>query len=809
MSTDLRHALRLFSRRPFFTAAVVFTLALGIGANTAIFSLVRAVLLRPLPYHEPDRIVLALFQSPGRPQRHDQHFPLTGTHVIEWQRRSSMFESVAVIDSWVNNLAPRMDLATPSGAQRLRGSFVTANFFQLLRVQAVIGRTFDTSDEKSGVPIAVISDGFWRRQFGADPSIVGQTLELISGRGKARAMGRYLVLGVLPPAFRFTYPQETEVWAIMPWSRIRPSYAVEFQLLGRLRSGVTPDQAQAELTSILQNGMFPKESRLSEDVAFVETLPEHVSTEVRPGVLLLVEAAGVVFLIACVNIALLLLALIVDRKREIAVRTAVGASRAAIARQLLTEGALLAGCGAAVGLCVAWLFVPVLRALVPPMVPRGDEVSVDHIVLAFAAGAAILTALVCGFAPAWHARTGDVQRGLRQSSSAATPDRAVALWRRVVVAGQVAVVFVLLVMASLLLHSFWRMQQVDLGFESDGLLTMEMRVLNPKYFQPGRMAQFQREILERVRALPGIQQVGMTSAIPLSGRTDFLYMVRPVGDARRRPANARPVDSQYFSLMRIPLLSGRLFTDADAEAAPRVAIVSEAYARSLFGDANPVGRELDMEPGSVTIVGVVGDVRHVDVKTAGAPALYFPRAQRPTELVCLIVRPVRGATDTAAAIRAVVQGVDPEQPIENVSTLDRVVRESTAEQRFYTTTTAGFALIAVLLAISGLAGVVSRTVSERAREFAIRLSLGARSSDLVRLAIADGMLPVGIGLGLGLLGAWTASRALRRFLFEVAPSDPLTYAVGIALFGIAAGAACYIPARRATSVDPMAVLKSE
>lgn len=815
MFTDFRHALRLFARRPFFTAAILLTLALGIGANTAIFSLVRAVLLRPLPYHEPDRLVFALAQRASGPRSHAEHGPLTGTHVLEWYQRTTVFDSIALIDSWMNNLAPRMDLMSPDGAERLRGAFVTPNFFEFLGVRATIGRTFDSRDADAGTPVAVISDAFWRRRYGADAGIVGQTVDLMSGRGRSRATTRHIVLGVLPAAFRFTYPRETEVWAVMPWSRIRPSDAVEFQFLARLKDGISPAQAQAALTPVLQHDIYRvrfglPESSVRDNVAIVETLPEHVSAEVRPGVLLLLAGGGVVMLIACVNVALLLLALIVDRRREVAVRTAVGASRSRIVRQLLIEGALLAGGGSATGVALAWLLMPALRALVPPILPRGDETSVDPVVLAFAGAAAAITALVCGLAPAWHADQRDVQSGLRQSGISATGNRGVTLWRRAIVTTQVAVVLVLLVGASLLLHSFWRMQRTDLGFDGDGLITLEMRLLNPKYFQGSRMAQFQREVLERVRALPGVEQASMTSAVPLSGGTDFTYALQPVGaTGPRKAANGRPVDPQFFSLMRIPLLAGRVFNESDDESAPKVAIVSDSYARSLFGDANPLGRQLNMEPGGVEIVGVVGDVRHADVRSAGRPALYFPRDQRPNELICLIVRPMAGAEGIAAAVRSAVHAVDPEQPTENISTLDRLVRDSTSEQRFYTASTAGFAAVAVLLAIAGLAGVVSRTVTERVREIAIRISLGARPADLVRLAMGHGMLPVAVGLLVGLLGAWSASRLLRSFLFEITPLDPLTYAAATVLLASAAAAACYLPARRVTRVEPMAALKTE
>jgi putative ABC transport system permease protein len=807
MRTDLTHALRLFGRRPVLTAAIVLTLALGTGANTAIFSLVRAVLLRPLPYHEPDRLVFAWRERVSAPAPHARHGILTGTHVIEWHRRTTAFMSIAAIESWSNNPTSTLDLIAPDGAERLRGAFVTPNFFELLGVEAAVGRTFDSRDAADDDGLVVISDAFWRRRFGADPRVVGQTLDLLRGRGPRR---RYTIAGVLPPGFRFTYPLETEVWGVLPWTAIAPTRALSYQMVARLAPGMDAGRAQAELTTVAQDvarGHGLPDASVRENVALVETLSEHLAAEARSGVLLLVAGAGVVMLIVCVNVALLLLALIVDRAREVALRVAIGAGRWRIVRQLLAEGALLAGIGSALGLLLAWTLMPALRALVPPIVPRGDELSLDPMVLGFAAAVAAVTAVLCGLAPAWHARR-DVQRSLRHSSPSATGDRRVAAWRRAIVVVQVAVVFVLLVAASLLLHSFWRMQQVDLGYSGEGVITMEMRLLNPKYRQRGRVAALQRALMERIRALPGVEQASMTSSVPLRG-VDFTSVMRPLGGGPRRAANMRPVDPEYFALMRIPLLAGRLFTAADDENGPRVAIVSQAYARSLFGDANPLGRFLDLEPGAAEIVGVVGDVRHADVRRAAMPGLYFPRAQQPIELICLVVRPRAGASGVAAAVGSAVQSVDPEQPVEKVTTLDRIVRESTAEERFYTVTTAGFAVVALLLAVAGLAGVVSRTVTERVREIAIRMALGAQSGQLVRLAVGQGMSPVAIGLALGLLGAWAVSRLMRRFVFEVSPLDPAAFAAAAGLLAGAAVLACYLPARRATRVEPMSVLKGE
>jgi putative ABC transport system permease protein len=386
-------------------------------------------------------------------------------------------------------------------------------------------------------------------------------------------------------------------------------------------------------------------------------------------------------------------------------------------------------------------------------------------------------------------------------------DPGVRRWRRAIVTAQVAVVFILLSAASLLLHSFWRMQQVDLGYQGSGLITMEMRLVHPKFREPGRTAAFQRDTIERVRALPGVEAASMTSAVPLRG-VDFMNTFESP-DGSRAFGHMRPIDPEYFSLMHIPLLSGRAFTHADNETSPRVAILSAAFAQQMFGTANPLGRRVDLGRAFAEVIGIVGDVRHADVTKPPFAAIYFPRPQQPSELICLVVRPRAGADDVANQVRHAVAAIDPEQPVENVSTLDRILRESTAEERFYTATTSGFALVAVILALAGLAGVVARTVSERAREMAIRLSLGANPNQLVRLAVRQGLTPALLGLAFGLAGTWGTSRLLERFLFEVRPADLPTYGASAALLLGAALPACYIPARRAVQLEPVVILRQE
>ena len=808
MLADLRRALRLLTRRPGYTAAIVLTLALGIGANTATFSLVHAVLLRPLPYADPDSLVLAVAHTIGQPVEHDSHGTLNGRTVVEWHRGATTLASVALLQSWETNLEPRLDLIASGGAARLNGTFVTANFFELLGARAAAGRVFDSRDGGRGEPLAVLSDGAWRRHFGADSAVIGQTVDVNQGRA---GRVRFTIVGVLPPAFRFTYPLETEIWTLFPWTEVRPTPFAQYQFLGRLADGATIDQAAAQLTAIsrevYRRGGMSAEEAARRDVV-VERLPDHVADDSRQGVLLLGAAAGVVLLLACINVALLLLALMVDREQDVAMRSALGAPRWRIARQMLAESAVLSAAGAALGAGIALVLLPLLRALVPIGIPRGDEIGIDWLVPATAALAAVATALGCGLAPAWQAGRRDLQAALKRATVASTPDRQVALWRRGIVAAQAGIVFVLLVVSALLLQSFWHIQRESLGFDGRDLITMEMRLLNPTYYQPGRIGEFQRQVIERVRALPGVADAATTTAVPMRG-TDFVYALRPVGGTRRSAANGRTVDANYFATMRIPLRSGRLFTATDTASAPPVAIVSERYARALFDGQNPIGRAVEFSPAPVEIVGVVADVRHEDVKIEPGPAIYFPRTQQENELICLIVRPSAGAGDLVPAIRRAIAAIDPEQPVQYATTIDGILRDNTSEERFFTAATVTFAVVAVLLAVAGLAGVVSRTLAERLREIAIRLALGAAPRRLLAGTMTAALGPVAAGMLLGAAASWMAARLLAGFLYEVSPLDPRAFAAAAAVLLGAAAAASYVPARRAVRSDPLHALRRE
>lgn len=809
---DLRHALRTWRRTRGFACAAILLLALGIGANTAVYSIVRGVMLRPLPYERPEELVFLWGSTRTGPD--NSHNIMTGTHVVEIARHQTTLQSLAAFESWEIGLDGSIDLLSPDGSERLRGAEVTPNFFELLGVDAASGRTFGSSDTEAA-PIAVISHALWQRRFGGDPRVVGTLISIAGGR-QSRSRPAYTIVGVLPSGFRFTYPEETEIYLLKPWTAIRSGRSLEYAMIARLRPGTTAAQAQAELTIVAQNILrtyrIPAqylEAALKREAIMAEPVTDHLVAEVRPGLRILSAVAGLVLLIACVNVGLLLVSRTIDRTGELAVRAALGAGPARIVRLLLVEGFLLALTGGAAGVALAWSVQPLLRALTPAVAPRADQIAVDGGVLLFALAATGVTALVCGLTPGLLVMRRDLLSAVRRAGVSTTADRGLAAVRMAIVGLQVAVVIVLLVGAGLLLHSFWRLQTVPLGFDAGDVLTFETRLLNPKYRQPGRLAAFERELLARVRQLPAVESASVSTAVPMRG-VDFIWSIGPKG-GRPRWGYARTVDPSYFEIMRIPLLRGRLFTEVDGPGAPRVIVVSESYGRAHFGWEDPIGRRLMLDDDKeAEIIGVVGDVRYSSVDRAAAQSFYVPRSQNPVELICLLVRPQPGMrAGVAASLRAVVRSIDPEQPIQGLTTVGDLVAASTADRRFYAISTAAFALVALLLAIAGVFGVVSRCVTERRREIAIRVALGADATSVIRLVTTYGLLPVVLGCLAGLLGAQASSTGLQSLLYEITPADPATYSAAAGLLLLVALAACLIPAVRAVRIPPMAVLKSE
>jgi predicted permease len=798
-------------RTPAFLTGIFLTLAIGVGANGAVFSLLQAVLLQPLPYRDPDRIVM-VWNASNRPT--DWRRGTTTARITAWYDQSrDLFSDLAAFKLWMGNLEAQIDLVTPSGAERLRAGLVTPNFFTTLGVTAINGRVFTADDENAGArDLAVLSHGLWQRAFGGDPAVVGQSVTFITGRSQ-RGPRPLTIVGVLPAAFRFTYPRETELWVLQPWSEIRndPSQGRAITHNGavaRLLPSITFEQAQARLASV---GMRPDEAALPAEqrsITRLERTADWVTGETRPSLWLLAGVASLLLIISCATVATALFIRQMARRRELSVRAALGASRAQLVRQAVTEGTLLVVLGSAAGMGLSIVLHPVLRALVPPIVPRGDEIGLSLPVVFFAMAVTAVTVLLSVVAPAWRAGCTDVSGTLGRGAGTSSSDRTTTRWRSGLLAIESSMAAALLVSAALLLTSFWRLHRVDLGFDGDQVLTVEMRLLDVRYRQPGALAAFQADLLDRVRAVPGVLEAGLTSAVPFRG-VDFMMMLdRPEQPNRRHPANGRYVDATFFSVMKIPLKRGRLISDADTAASPKVMLVSETFAKKVFGGADPIGRLIDSDE-PTAVVGVVGDVRYVGRDREAAPAVYYPRAQHPIELMCVVARTDPAAGDLGPAVRRAIAALDPSIPAMNITTIDRIVSESVADKRFTVTAITTFAVVALLLTVVGITAVVGRAVIERRHELAIRTALGATRSQLTRLVMRQGMLPAAAGALLGLAGAFTAATLLQRFLFEVTPREPLIY-FGVACVIVAVAVlASVLPGRRAANTAPASLLRAE
>jgi predicted permease len=554
-------------------------------------------------------------------------------------------------------------------------------------------------------------------------------------------------------------------------------------------------------------------------IARLEPITESVVGETRPSLWLLQGVAALLLLIACATVANALLSRVTERQRELAVRAALGADSWRLIRQLLTEGAVVALAGSALGSLLSAAIGPVLGSVLPLDVPRADEIGVSAWMLAFAAGAAGATTVLAALAPAWRAAGVDVVTSLKRTAGAVSPDRRTARWRQGLVAAQCALATALLVSTVLLLVSYWRLGHVPLGFDGNQVVTVEMRLLDQKYWPPPAapgergsefspaLAAFQDNLVSRLRALPGVTDVGLTSAVPFRG-VDLLYMLNRVGGVKHYFANARFVDAGYFSVMRIEPAAGRLLTDRDIATSPKVVVISQSFARKMFGSENPIGQLIDFgEP--VAVVGVVREVRYVGFDQKPAPAIYLPNAQWPIELICAVLRAAPNAGDLGPAIRHAVRDIDPALPVMNLTTIDAILDQSVADRRFYTVSTTAFASLALLLTMTGLVVIVTRSIVERRRELAIRAAIGASAFRLVRIVAIDALGPVVVGTALGALGAFASATVLGRFLFHVAPHNPLIYGGVVLLVTGVAGVASVVPGRRIATTPVATALRIE
>ncbi|HYN85040.1 MAG TPA: ABC transporter permease [Pyrinomonadaceae bacterium] len=803
---DLRYGFRGLMAKPGPTLVAVLTLALGIGANTAIFSVVNSVLLRPLPFRDSERLVrvggvnLKTGNGPGT---------LSPPDFYDWRERTQSFESLAAYDGWSPSLTGAGD------PERLTAGRVSADFFNVLGVDAQLGRAFVRQEEQRGNHrVVVLSDGLWRRRFNADREIVGRDVTL-SGES-------YTVVGVTPADFEL--PQLTgvsfeppELWTpfapdLSQWGRSSRSVDAA---IGRLKPGVSLEQAQAELAAVAQElrQQYPDEN--TNAGAGLVSLHEQLVGEVRTSLLAFVAAVGFVLLIACANVANLLLARAAARRKEMAIRTALGASRWRIVRQLLTESLLLSACGAAVGFLLALWAKDLLVALGSDALPHLGRTALDARVLLFTLGVTILTGLVFGLAPALSASRPDLNEALKEGGGKGVTGGARGRLRGLLVVSEVALSLVLLISAGLLVKSFMRLREVDPGFDSRGVLTMNVFLPGARYGEDAQQAAFFDRAVEELRARAGVEAVGVTSNLPISGNYDrvgFYVEDRPAASREDVPDLERYiVNDDYFRAMSIPLREGRGFGAQDGADAPPVALVNEAAAKKFWPGESAVGRRVRTDPESPwrTVVGVVGDVRHYGLETAANMQFYVPYRQVPTQVMTFALRAKDNPAALASSAREAVWAVDKDQPVYNVATMEELVAKSVAQRRFTLLLLGLFACVAVFLASVGIYGVMSYTVAQRTHEIGVRMALGAQPRDVLRLVVGKGLALALAGVGVGLVGALLLTRAIASLLYGVSATDVTVFAGVPVLLALVALAATYVPARRATKVDPMVALRYE
>jgi putative ABC transport system permease protein len=798
---DLRFGARMLLKQPGFTLIAVLTLALGIGANTAIFSIVNAVVLRPFPYKEPERLVI-LRERVSVGGGFSPSYP----NFVDWRAQSTVFDSISAARG-----NESFNFTGAGEPERLQGRIVSAEFLSTLGIKPMLGRDFLAEEDRPGAtPAVILSYGFWRRRFGEDPSVIGKQLTLNNQS--------YIVVGVTPPNFQF----ETEADVTVPIGL----QAERFRLRGRdpgagvvarLKPNVSLQQAETELNMIAARleQQYPESNKGRR--ARVTPLHENFVGDARQPLLILLGSVGLVLLIACANVANLLLVRSSARRKEMAVRVALGAGRRAIIRQLLAESVLLAALGAALGILLAMWGTSIIAGHLPDGIPRLHEARVDAPVLGFTLAVALLTGLLFGLAPALQASRPNLTDGLKEGDRGSSGRRQ--RLRSVLVVGEVALTLTLLVGAGLLIQSFRRVLQVDPGFKAQNLLTMQVSVNNPDGQQ---VANFFEQLQQNVRSLPGVKSVAVSNGLPLdeANYPAFIIEGRPLSDGKGSGLRYT-VSPDYFQTLGIELIKGRVFTVEDSRDSQRVTIINEVLAQRYFQNEDPLGKRLQQSlPNSPSyeIVGVVRHVEHynLDGQNSVQPQFYTNFNQTPLQTlpnsvrrINLLVRTDAEPSSLASAVRAQVAALNKDQAVFNVRTMEQIVSQSVAARRFSMLLGAVFAVIALALASLGIYGLMSYAVAQRTREIGVRMALGAQSGNVLTLMIGQGMKLALVGVALGLVASLALTRTMKNLLFGVSATDPATFAAIALLLTLVALLACWIPARRATKVDPMIALRSE
>lgn len=802
---DMRFGIRRFKNDPAFMAVTIITLALGIGATTAIFSIINGVLLRPLPYPDSDRVVLLMEKTKLIPR-----FTVSYPNFVDWRNQAQSFESVAAVR---NTIVTLNGVAEP---ERVPAQMATANLFDTLKISVAEGRSFTAAEDSAAGPgVALISNGLWKRRFGGAQNAIGQALTLDDKP--------YTIIGVLPADYQVLLQVPDVVLPFEPWAKTLPNdraWHPGIVPVARLKSNVSLEQARTEMTLIAQRleKEYPKYD--TGTGAFVNRIQAQIVENVRPALLVLMGAVGFVLLIACTNAANLLLARSTGRQREIAVRSAIGASRARIVRQLLTESVLLSVISAILGLLMAWAAIPGLIRLAGSSLPLGSRVSIDWPVLVFTIVVALLAGILFGLAPAKHTLRLDVREALNETERGGA-SRGISSMRAVLVVAEVAVAALLLGGAGLLLRSFEQLASVSPGFSTDHILVADIPLSPNSHRSSIERLDFYERVIQQTAALPGVSSATASSFLPVSGTGMALYFNiqgRPPKNNDYSLANYRAVSPDYFAALKIPLKQGRLFQASDRENEPTAVIINSTLARTFFPERSPLGQHLQIGglPNDVNpwmeIVGVVGDVKQA-LASEAATELYIPYRQsdkiRPVLSMSLIVHTGSDPLALANTVRRVVHDVDPNQPVVKIRTMDENIADSLSQPRFRTILLTIFAGIALVLAAIGIFSVMAYSVAQRTREIGVRIAMGASRRQIFRLILEYSIRLTVIGLVIGMIATLALTRYLASFLFHVASYDPITL-IGMSLvIMLIAMSASYLPAHRATRIDPITALRQD
>lgn len=813
---DVRFALRVLAKQPLFTAIVILTFALGIGANTAVFSVLNAVVLRPLPFHEPQNLVaIGEYDTRENADPGTQIYSISYLDYVDWRDQNTVFDRVAV---YTNQSVST--LTDGNEATHVQGESVSADLFSLLGIQPVLGRIFLLNEDQPGNHVVILSHDLWQRRFGGDRGVIGKSVTLDSQQ--------FQIIGVMPP--RFTFPigsNPPELWISM--SSLRESKDAGppmteqrdndfFRCIARLKAGVSIQQAQANIETITAEWrhQYP-DAKLYTGAKVIPELSSMIGST-RSALLMLCAMAGCVLLVACVNVANLLLARSLSRNREISIRAALGAGRWQIIRQLLVESAVLGSLGGLAGLLISIWGIDSLKAFLPS-IPRIDQISPDPRVLAFTGIVSLGVGISAGLLPAWRASHPNLATSLNEASRGSSEGAGSRRTRAALVVIEVMLALVLLTSAGLLLESFVRLQKVPAGFDTNNVITARVALPDTSYGKPEQAAAFYKKLLDGVAVLPGVQSAGAAWWIPLSGsEIGFTFNVeeRPVPAGQQPVAEVNVVTPDYFRAMNIAIRRGRAFNDRDDRTAPAVVIVSESFAKQFFPGEDPIGKRIipngSIDPGKPPvreIVGVVADMHLISLRLPPKPQIYIPHQQFAIQSMSIFVRTQIDPQSLTGALRRTIADLDKDVPVYRTRTLADYVSGSVAQPRLNAMLVTLFAVIALLLAAAGIFGVMSYSVTQRTQEIGIRIALGAQRSDVLRLIVLQGMRFVGAGLVIGLIGVFVCTRLLQSFLFGIGATDLRTMlSVTLILIGVAF-VACLIPARRATLVDPIHALRAE